>query len=405
MTLTTAGNVGIGTTTPAQKFHISVASGSVYQQISSGANDIYFGYVSADSAASIQSNGAITFLSGGSYTERMRISSAGLVGIGTSSPSAQLHVTGTSANGSYGAIIYNNNALGQGLTIRAGSTSSQDAFNIQTYNGGSSLFTVQGGGNVGIGTSSPSQRLEAYQTFSYNAGIQTVAVLTHDASGNAAIDGSGPALRLDYVTGVSPTRYQMGQVGGAFITPGLGNLASGLYLNTVNTSNTLATAAIVTNSGIGLGNNIPSSGVGIRFPATQSASSDANTLDDYEEGTFTPTAFGGGSAGTTTYTTQAGTYTKIGRQVTITFAINYTALTGTGELRYGNFPFTSGAPEFIGAVMTNGLNWSGGTSIVLYVVPSTNQSVIFGSTDDSGWSPQQCVNEAADVRCTVTYFV
>jgi hypothetical protein len=40
---------------------------------------------------------------------------------------------------------------------------------------------------------------------------------------------------------------------------------------------------------ISVGNATPStSGAGITFPATQSASSDANTLDDYEEGTFTP---------------------------------------------------------------------------------------------------------------------
>jgi len=184
-----------------------------------------------------------------------------------------------------------------------------------------------------------------------------------------------------------------------------------LIRNTRNTSNGTYNALTVYNDGAGAyrfqltdGGNIGLFGGQIKFPATQNPSADANTLDDYEEGTFTPTAFGAGSAGTTTYTTQAGTYTKIGRQVTLTFAINYTALTGTGELRYGNFPFTSGAPEFIGAIMTNGLNWSSGSSIVLYVVPNSTNGVLFGSTDDSGWSPQQCVNESADVRCTITYF-
>jgi len=56
----------------------------------------------------------------------------------------------------------------------------------------------------------------------------------------------------------------------------------------------------------------------IVFPATQNPSSNANTLDDYEEGTWTPAlAFGGGTTGLT-YTSQAGLYTKIGRKITCT---------------------------------------------------------------------------------------
>jgi hypothetical protein len=67
------------------------------------------------------------------------------------------------------------------------------------------------------------------------------------------------------------------------------------------------------NSTFGVGGADPStSGAGITFPATQSASSDANTLDDYEEGTYTVTPIGFTVSGTTTLT---GTYTKIGRLV------------------------------------------------------------------------------------------
>jgi hypothetical protein len=51
----------------------------------------------------------------------------------------------------------------------------------------------------------------------------------------------------------------------------------------------------------------------LSFPATQNASSDANTLDDYEEGTFTP-AFSASGA-TFNYAAQTGIYTKVGRQV------------------------------------------------------------------------------------------
>ena len=71
---------------------------------------------------------------------------------------------------------------------------------------------------------------------------------------------------------------------------------------------------------IGVGGATPAaSGAGITFPATQSASTDANTLDDYEEGTFTPDLKFGGNAVSLTYSSRAGRYTKIGRCVTVSF--------------------------------------------------------------------------------------
>jgi hypothetical protein len=75
-----------------------------------------------------------------------------------------------------------------------------------------------------------------------------------------------------------------------------------------------------------VGNATPStSGAGITFPATQSASTDANTLDDYEEGTFTPSSFTGGGS----VSSYQASYVKIGRQVTCYIAINGTSLTTT----------------------------------------------------------------------------
>ena len=78
---------------------------------------------------------------------------------------------------------------------------------------------------------------------------------------------------------------------------------------------------------------------GINFPATQVASSDANTLDDYEEGTFTPTVVGSSTVGSATYATQIGRYVKIGRQVTAWVHLEWSGGTGTGNLRFGGLPF------------------------------------------------------------------
>jgi hypothetical protein len=80
---------------------------------------------------------------------------------------------------------------------------------------------------------------------------------------------------------------------------------------------------------------------GLTFPATQVASADPNTLDDYEEGTWTPTVAGLTTAGTATYTLQTGTYTKIGRLVTITCTAAYSGGTGAGFLIVSNLPFAA----------------------------------------------------------------
>ena len=67
----------------------------------------------------------------------------------------------------------------------------------------------------------------------------------------------------------------------------------------------------------------------------------ANYLDDYEEGTWTPTLLFGGSESGHTYDTQTGVYTKIGNKVFCDFHLSITAKGGTsGLVAIGGFPFT-----------------------------------------------------------------
>ena len=131
------------------------------------------------------------------------------------------------------------------------------------------------------------------------------------------------------------------------------------------------TSGLTTNSGtvisastIGVGGTTPSaSGAGISFPATQSASTDANTLDDYEEGTFNAgIAFGGGTTGIT-YATQAGAYVKTGRMVWCSLCIQtLNKGSSTGNLTITGLPFTSSAVNNYFAVASEGLfNMIGGT--------------------------------------------
>ena len=106
------------------------------------------------------------------------------------------------------------------------------------------------------------------------------------------------------------------------------------------------TGAFTTTVGVG-GATPAASGAGITFPATASASSDANTLDDYEEGTWTPAIkFGSGTTGITYSTPVTGYYIKIGRLVYAWTRMVFTSKgSSSGDATITGLPFTASAPD------------------------------------------------------------
>ena len=79
----------------------------------------------------------------------------------------------------------------------------------------------------------------------------------------------------------------------------------------------------------------------IVFPGTQNASTNVNTLDDYEEGTWPPVLGGAGGTSGQAYTTQVGYYVKVGKLVTVWWNITLsTEGTITGGLEIQGLPFT-----------------------------------------------------------------
>jgi hypothetical protein len=95
------------------------------------------------------------------------------------------------------------------------------------------------------------------------------------------------------------------------------------------------TGAAATFSGI-----VAANGGGIQFPATQVASADANTLDDYEEGTWTPVDSSG--AGLSLSNTSGNCfYTKVGRTVTVSFRLTYPSTASGSVAVIGGLPFLS----------------------------------------------------------------
>jgi len=151
-------------------------------------------------------------------------------------------------------------------------------------------------------------------------------------------------------------------------------------------------------STIGVGNATPSaSGAGITFPAAVSASSDVNTLDDYEEGDWTPIITAG--SGSITSYTSAGTYVKIGRQVTLTgYFIVTDNGTGSSYGLIGGFPFTSGnATKY----NTCGIGRNGGTNGY-----TNNLNMSPNSSDCQCWTYANAYPWAtnASLQFSITYF-
>ena len=200
------------------------------------------------------------------------------------------------------------------------------------------LITVNSAGNLGLGVT-PSAWNSSYKA----AQIGTTAALYSPASGN----GSSALLSNSYVDGSGNNIYLTTGYAHAFFQSFTGRQQ--FWSADSGTAGTTATFTSILSIRKGyttvLQGGSESTGTGIAFPATQSASSDANTLDDYEEGTWTPVV----SDGTTDCTMSAlsvGFYVKIGRVVTLTgFADITTGIAGSNPLRIKGLPFTNNSSQ------------------------------------------------------------
>ena len=155
-------------------------------------------------------------------------------------------------------------------------------------------------------------------------------------------------------------------------------------------STTLTTPIVATTMGVG-GATPAASGSGITFPASQSASTDANTLDDYEEGTWTPTITGTGTNPTVTYgSPRTGVYTKIGRVVYFNIGMEISSISGgTGDIKI-SLPFSVAAGnEYYGwnTCYNAGLNWGTNNTYVTVRMDQGAATLIFyGHRNNSGSS-------------------
>ena len=333
------GNIGLGITPVANTF-IGGARGSAIPSLielagngnTVGSSGFVFGQDGSGVGILFQrSNAAMAFSTNG--TERLRITAAGLVGIGSSSPQAQLHIALTA---SATTPIVNVGSFGTAGSVTLGSiTNTSEHVYLGTGD------SAGGGIAVGIGFMREAAGWNSALSFYTNN-------VTAGPNGVSAIQEK---MRID---------------------------SSGRLLVGTGTGN--ANGGVLQLSG------------GITFPATAVAATDVNTLDDYEEGTWTPNQ-GSGLTVVGAFSS-IGRYTKIGNVVTI-----WGDVTGA----------TSIAVSAIGFITTNipfALNNAIGAEGVATGFWSASNSVIRISTGATTTIyAAQAISGSATIGFTITYRV
>jgi hypothetical protein len=146
---------------------------------------------------------------------------------------------------------------------------------------------------------------------------------------------------------------------------------------------------------------------GIKFPATPSLSADVNTLDDYEEGTFTPTFTATTTSPTVTYNAITyGAYVKIGRLVFINLRISVATLpaAGSGNIRISGLPFSSNATDAYGQLS---IGYRGGwtTTAPTYAYTEAAQTFLnLGTVSGGGLVATTQANLSATVDVMISGF-
>ena len=366
---TFSGNVGIGTNTISDNLEVfaptnaslqikggaagSDANRSAQLKLLASGSKLYV--MEADAT-----DGSFRILD--SSTERVRITSAGLVGIGTDNPQGELHVKRTSSTG---RIIVEGAALAQiGLRDNAGGTDSKviqirnNAQNLlfgtqnDSWGSFSEKFRITSDGDVGINQTSPSTALSVYDG---QSSVNTVIRV-----GTNAVSSTN--------NGYAQVEFKHGSASSAWIWHNANSTTGFGGANSLNFYNGNAADYAFFSGGnnerfriksdgnvqITDGNLVLASGHGIDFSAAGNASGmSSELLDDYEEGTFTPNDASGAGL---TFVEAAGIYTKVGRMVHVQVRVKYPSTSNNSYVSIGGLPFSATNQ---GTNISNGANASG----------------------------------------------
>jgi hypothetical protein len=340
-----------------------------------------------DSLIKVTDNGPLSgtakYLSDGLGNDSKLALSTGNIGIGTATPAYNLHVNAATDS----RIIITDSAQGStandGTYIRQSGVNSsivnQENGTLQFGTNNSFAQTILANGNVGIGTTTPSNFNDVTlgdSILDVNGVIQARGDATN---GVAIIQLGGSTYRK--VSLYSPVGTDVGYLGVSLASNGSSSVGTEVARFTPN---------------------------GLTFNGDTAA---ANALDDYEEGTWTMgLAFGGASTGITYRVESGATYTKIGRQVTATGFIELTnkgSATGIATITGLPFAVNGSGWGFFGAAACRltGVSFSGqyalrndigGTTLIVQQTTEAGVSSILDNTN--------FVNDST-VMITLTYFV
>jgi len=269
---------------------------------------------------------------------------------------------------------------------------------------GTSSITLDGSNNqVNVGTGVTLHHTNGVQVGGNNLHSTVLTVNNINASGVSTFSsGIVVAAGSSAAPSITPT----GDSNTGIFFPSADTIAfgeGGVETMRVNSSGELliGTSTRTANGGVLQVSN------GITFPATQSACSDPNTLDDYEVGTFTP-VFGIGSG--ITYAQQLGKYTKIGDRVLFNIFLTWSANSNTGgNASLGGFPYavTDALSSYGAATFTNNsLSLPAGSyNIVAQISPTQPTIFLFGAVSGGSKSnfPYQNLGGSGEIIMSGQY--
>ena len=234
-------------------------------------------------------------------------------------------------------------------------------------------------GSLGVGTTDPQDKVHIYKGSSGKVGFANNTALLIEDDSNVAIQLSSPS-----------------STNGQILFGDESSNASGM-IQYEHDNNRLG---IFTN----VSRRISIDSDGIKFGTDTAA---ANALDDYEEGTFTPTIEGSSTAGTATYSDQVGKYTKIGNIVTIQIQLGYSGGTGSGTAMYiKGLPFTgANLIQSLAMAYTNNISLPTNRFVRANVLANGNFIRLFTDETGGGATNDLAYDSAGEIAVGGTYLI